>query len=102
MEGTEGEWRTFRVASLSSREIPRPADEISGHPRPCFPPQEVWVGGPRVAGMLIPVVGGSSLEKGKRASRALGEPIPTPLALRGPGPGRGLGIRARCRKQAAL
>lgn len=31
------------------------------------------------------------MEKGKRASRALGEPIPTPLALRGPGPGPGPG-----------
>lgn len=57
---------------------PGPRVRVPGTPVPALWLQKVWRGGLEAAGMLIPVVGGPSLEKGKRDSGARGGAYPAP------------------------
>lgn len=89
------EWRTIVGAlslhpvGVSGLRITFPATLV-----PAFWLWAGWVGGPGTARMLIPAVGGPSLEKGKLARGARGGPVPTPEPS-------GSGSPAQCRKQAA-
>lgn len=65
MGATEAEWRTLGVSSPLAKGSPGLAGEIYSPPcPPHFWHQAGWVGGLKTSGMLIPVVGGLSLEKG--------------------------------------
>lgn len=65
---------------------PRPGPRVrvpaTPAPAPAFWLQEVWRGGLEAAGMLIPRVGGASLEKGKRDGGARGHCVPSPRGSR--------------------